>query len=90
MTEYRMPDPPEGYEWVVSAERGRDWQSIDVRMKRGEESWWGYEFVHTLDDAELNAHIAVSIATKILDYYNNPPQPPPEPSFNGLTGYRRG
>lgn len=87
MTEYRMPDPPEGYEWVVSTYSS----SIYVDLKGwGKQTYSTHQYQECgLNDAERNARTAVALAHQIIDYINNPPQPPPEPSFNGLTGYRR-
>lgn len=89
MTEYKMPEPPEGYEWRVSTYADYIWVYLDG-PNGGYPQYRHYQRVSTLEDADFNARVAVAVAEAILEFKNNPPPAPLEPSFNGLTGYRRG
>lgn len=94
MTEYRMPVPPEGYEWVVSA----DWEDgwgwfIRVELTDGEKNYNNNYLVkdEQSKNPDFNARVVMALVDTILDlFYNGPPPPPPALSFNGLRGYRRG
>ncbi len=91
MTEYRMPDPPEGYDWRICPRDWRDlgwaiWVYLDGKSK----SYSNYCVVKSIKDEECNARVAIAVANSILEFFHNPPPPKPQPSFNGLTGYRRG
>lgn len=93
-SEYGMPDPPKGYEWVVYTRDADGAKSIwvDLQDTRGLGALCrDAATVSSFEDEEFNAKVAIHLAQKLLDLFNSPsPPPPPAPSFNGLTGYRRG
>lgn len=91
MTVYNMPVPPEGYEWVVSAEeypRSGGW-SIRVNLTDGVRNYHNSYYVSDKEvkNKERNAKVVMALVDTILDlFHHGPPPPKPFPSFNGLTG----